>query len=144
MQIDLTPDPSLLAIMAIFLLNYLVVRQFFLKPVNHLLEERETEKRTAAELYEQSLARFDEATSNMEAQVHQAKREAAQVRDRFRSEAGAHRGTVIEQTQGQARQLVGEAEKTLSQDVVEARQKIKHDSEKLARLAAEKILGRPV
>lgn len=144
MQIDLTPDPSLLAIMAIFLLNYLVVRAFFLKPVNHLLEERETEKRTAAELYEQSLARFDEATSKMEAQVHQAKREAALVRDKFRGEAAAHRGTVVDRTQSEAKGLIAEAETKMSQQVQEAREKIKRESEKLARLAAEKILGRPV
>ena len=144
MQIDLTPDPSLLAIMVIFILNYLVVRAFFFKPVNHLLEEREAEKRTAAEVYEQSLARFEEATSKMETQLHQAKREASQVRDRFRSEAATHRSSVVERTQTDAKKLVTEAEQKLSQEVQAAREKVKRESEQLAKMAAEKILGRPV
>ena len=144
MQINLTPDPSLLAIMAIFILNYLVVRNFFLKPVDRLLEERETEKRTANEVYEQSLARFDEATSQMEAQVQSAKREGAQVRERFRGEATAYRSATVERTQSEAKGLVNEAEAKLSKEVQQAQETIKRESENLARLAAEKILGRPV
>jgi F0F1-type ATP synthase membrane subunit b/b' len=42
MQINLAPDLSLFAIMVIFILNYLIVRKFFLQPVNAILEERET------------------------------------------------------------------------------------------------------
>ena len=39
MQINLVPDPSLLAIVVIFFLNYLVVRRFFLKPINDIIGE---------------------------------------------------------------------------------------------------------
>jgi F0F1-type ATP synthase membrane subunit b/b' len=144
MQINLTPDPSLLAIMVIFILNYLIVRRFFLQPVNEVLEAREHEIRSADELYEQSMARFNEATAQMETQLHAAKREAGQVRDRFRTEAGAHRNAVVERTQGEAKQLVAEADQRLSKDVVDAREKITRESEALARMAAERILGRPV
>ena len=51
MQINLVPDPSLLAIVVIFFLNYLVVRRFFLKPINEIVEARETEQATAQRLY---------------------------------------------------------------------------------------------
>ena len=37
MQINLTPDLSLLAIMVIFIINYMVVRKFFLQPINEVL-----------------------------------------------------------------------------------------------------------
>lgn len=144
MQIHLAPDYSLLAILVIFLLNCLVVRKFFLRPINDVLEARETETRTAERLYEESLARFNEATAKMEVQLHTAKREAAQVRDRFRSEAGAHRQQVVERTAGEAKQMIGEAEEKLARDVREAREKISRESEALARLAAERILGRAV
>lgn len=142
MQINLTPDPSLLAIMVIFLLNYLVVRRFFLQPINQVLEERETETRTAEQLHEDALARFKEATGEMENRVRDAKREASLIRDRFRSEAGEHRNAVIEKTHGQAKQMVGEADAKLAADVAAAREKIVRESDALARLAAERILGR--
>src|SRR5256886_9322512 len=77
MQINLTPDYSLLAILVIFIVNYFVVKTFFLRPINNVLEQREHETRTASEIYEQSLARFSEATARMEEQLHVAKREAA-------------------------------------------------------------------
>ena len=144
MQINLTPDLSLLAIMVIFIINYLIVRRFFLQPINQILEDRETETRSAEKVYEDALARFAEATAQTEAQLHTAKREAAQVRDRFRTEAGAYRQQTLEKTNAESRQMLGEADERLSRDVVEAREQIVRESEALARLAAERILGRAV
>ena len=144
MQINLMPDYSLLAILAIFIVNYLVVRTFFLKPINSVLEERETEIRGAEKVYEEAMARFSEATSQMETQLHGAKREAAQLRDRFRAEAGAFRQQTVDRTSGEAKQIVADADAKLSQNVTEAREKIVRDSESLARLAAERLLGRAV
>jgi F-type H+-transporting ATPase subunit b len=144
MQINIAPDKSLLAIMVIFILNYLVVKRFFLRPIAEVIEQRETERKTAEKVHEEALARFNEATAQMETQLHLAKREASNVRDRYRSEAGAHRSKVLERTQGDAKKIVGEAEAKLSTDVTVAREKIARESEALARLAAERILGRAV
>jgi F-type H+-transporting ATPase subunit b len=144
MQINLTPDLSLLAIMVIFIINYMVVRKFFLQPINNVLEAREAETRTAERLYEDALARFSEATAQTEAQLHTAKREAAQLRDRFRGEASAYRQQVVDKTNVEARQIIGEADESLGRDVAIAREQIVRESESLARLAAERILGRAV
>jgi F0F1-type ATP synthase membrane subunit b/b' len=144
MQINLTPDYSLLAILVIFIINYLVVRAFFLKPINTVLEERETDTKSAEKLYEDALARFNDATSQMETQLHSAKREASQLRDKFRGEAAAQRQQMIDRTQGEAKQVVGEADAKLTSDVAAARETIVRDSDELARLAATRILGRAV
>lgn len=144
MQVELMPDYSLLAIMVIFILNYLVVRTFFLKPVNEVLEARETEIRSAEKVYEEAMSRFNDATTQMESQLHAAKREAAQLRERFRGEAGAHRQQVVERTNAEAKQIIGAADEKLAADVTAARSTIVRDSESLARLAAERILGRAV
>ena len=141
---SILPDLSLLAIMVIFIMNYLIVRRFFLQPISEILDARETETRSAEKVYEDALARFAEATAQTEAQLHAAKREAAQVRDRFRGEASAYRQQVIDKTNAESRQLIGEADERLSRDVVAAREKIVRESESLAHLAAERILGRPV
>ena len=141
---NLIPDLSLLAIMAIFILNYLVVRKFFLQPVNEILEARATEQRTAEQLYEGALARFDEAAAQMESQLHVAKREAAEVRDARRSEAAAFRQQLVERTGAEGKQIVAEADQRLSADVVAARAQISREADSLARMAAERILGRAV
>ena len=144
MQINLAPDPSLLAIMVIFILNYMVVRRFFLRPINEVLEARDAETRSAEKLYEEALARFDEATAKTEAQLHAAKRDAAQLRDRYRGEAAAYRQQVVDRTSAEAKQIVADADQRLAADVVAAREQIVRESDALARLAAERILGRAV
>lgn len=144
MQINLAPDLSLLAIMVIFIINYWVVRTFFLKPINEVLEARETETKSAEQLYEDALARFNEATARTEAQLHAAKREAAQVRDRFRGEAGAYRQQLVEKTNAEARGFLSDADQKLNADVEAARARIVTEADALARLAAERILGRAV
>ena len=144
MQINLMPDWSLLAIVAIFLANYMVVRKFFFEPINGLLVAREQETKSAEKLYEDSLARFNEATSRMEEQLFQAKREALNLRERFRGEAAQYRADVVNRTQAEAKKNVDEATARLQQDVKEAREKIVRGAESLARMAAERILGRAV
>lgn len=144
MQINLAPDPSLLAIMVIFILNYMVVRRFFLQPVNEVLDAREAETRSAEKLHDEALARLNEATAQTEAQLHAAKREAAQLRERLRAEAAAHRQQVVDKTTTEARAIVTDADAKLSQDVAAARATIDRDADELAKLAATRILGRAV
>lgn len=144
MQISLAPDLSLLVIMVIFWLNYVVVRKFFLQPINTVMEQREHETKSAEQIYEESLGRFNEATTKMEAELHTARREATQVREKFRAEAAERRNAMIEKTSAEAKATVGEAEQQLEKDVDVARNRIKTESESLARMAAERILGRPV
>jgi len=144
MQINLMPDVSLLAIVVIFILNYLVVRKFFLQPVNGVLEARAAEQRSAEEVYEGALSRFNDATSQMETQLHLAKREAAQVRDRHRGEAAAYRQQLVEKTSGEGKTLIAQADASLQRDVAQARETIVRDADALARTAAERILGRAV
>src|SRR5260370_20005109 len=98
MQISLFPDRSLFAVMVIFIINYFVVRKFFLRPINEVLEARELEVKTSDELYEAAMARFNEATSHVESKLHEAKREAAAVREKFRAEAGARRQSLVQRT----------------------------------------------
>jgi F-type H+-transporting ATPase subunit b len=144
LAINLAPDLSLVAIMVIFFLNYMVVRRFFLQPINEVLDARETEAKSAEKLYEDALARFSEATSQTEAQLQAAKREAAAVRERYRGEAAEYRQQVVDRTNTEARSAIAESEQKLNAEVVTARDRIVRESESLARLAAERILGRAV
>ena len=143
-MIKLVPDLSLLAVMAIFIATYFVVSRFLVRPVMAVIESREHETQGALEVYEAAMARFNEATAKMEERLHAAKREAGDLRERFRAEAAAHRNALLEKTNAEAETIVSEADTQLSRDVAAARETIVRDSESLARLAAERILGRPV
>lgn len=139
---NLTPDWSLLVILAIFIANYFVVRTFFLKPINRVLTERERDVLSAEAVFEESMARFHEATSEMEARLIEARRKGASIREARRAEAAAQRAELVGRTRSEAEAMTGKAEEELRSDVAVAREKIVRESEALARLAAEKILGR--
>jgi len=142
MQINLTPDPSLLVIMVIFMANYLVVRKFFFEPVNDMLVSRDREAREAQSLYEASLTSFQAATSEVETRLHEAKRKGAEVREALRAEAIKQRNQAVEQTRAEAGVLLNDAAGRLAADVAEAREKVVRDAATLAKMAADRIAGR--
>ena len=139
---NLTPDISVLWIIVIFLLNYMIVRRFLVKPVNDVISWRENEIAGAEKVYEESIAKFNAATSEMESRIHQAKREATQIREGQRGEANTYRAQLVERVRGEAEQISRAASEQLERDVAAARQQIVNESDALARLAAERILGR--
>ena len=128
--------------MAIFIAEYWIVRKWFLEPLNRVMTERESEVLTAEHRYEESLAKMKEAAEEMEAKVHAARKEGAQLREGLRAEAGQARAQIIEKTRGEAEEIVTGAGEELQSDVVTAKETIVNESEKLARQAAERILGR--
>lgn len=142
MQINLTPDLSLLAIAAIFLANYFIIKRFLIDPVNGVLLERETEIRGAEKVYEESLREFEAATAELETKLHLARREASEVREGYRGEAIEHRNQVVGRVRSEAEKMTAEAGDQLQLQTVAAREQIVRESESLARLAAERILGR--
>lgn len=142
MQINLTPDPSLLVIMVIFLANYLVVRKFFLEPVNDVLVSRDREAREAQSLYETALTSFQAATSEVETKLHEAKKKGAEVREALRAEAMRQRTQTVDHTRAEAEVLLKDAAGRLSTDVSEAREKVVRDASALASMAADRIAGR--
>jgi F-type H+-transporting ATPase subunit b len=141
---NLAPDGSLLIVMVIFIINYFVVRRFLVEPVTRVITERETDIRSADTLYEQALTKFNDATASIEERLLAARKEGAAVRDRLRNEAASHRVEVIEKTRAEAERLVAEADAALRGDVSTAREAILRESEDLARLAAERVLGRRI
>ncbi|MGA7614941.1 MAG: ATP synthase F0 subunit B [Thermoanaerobaculia bacterium] len=142
MQINLAPDLSLLAIVAIFLATYFVVRRFLIRPINDILIWRETEIRSAEKRYEEALSRFNDETRDMESRLHDAKREGSQLRDQRRNEAAGYKNELLQKTRSEAEAITMDAESKVEKDVATARDTILRDSEMLARLTAERILGR--
>jgi F-type H+-transporting ATPase subunit b len=141
-MIELKPDLSLLAIIAIFILNYLIVRKFLVEPVNGVLEWREGKVRDADQRYEEALTGFNAGTEEIEKRLMEAKREGVEIRERYRREAGLQKDELIQKTRDEADAMIREATASLDQEVARARDTIREESEQLARLAAEQILGR--
>ncbi len=135
-------DKSLIALMVIFFLEYLVVKHFFLQPLNKVMSEREKDVRDAAARHEDALARFNEAAREMEARLGQAKKQGSELRESLKAEAAKHRAEAVDGTRQEADRIVGNASAELGSAVTSARQKIDGEISALARLAVERIVGR--
>lgn len=135
-------DESLIVLMVIFFLEYLVVRNFFLQPLNKVMGERDKDVRDAATRHEDALAKFNEAAREMEAQLGQAKKQGAELREALKAEAAKHRAEVVDRTKKEADGIVGSASAELASAVTSARHKIDGEVSALARYAVERIVGR--
>ena len=135
-------DKSLIALMVIFFLEYLVVKHFFLQPLNKVMGEREKDVRDAATRHEDALARFNEAAREMEAQLGQAKKQGSELREAIKAEAAKQRAEAVEKTRQEADRIVGSASAELAASVTAARQTIEGEVTALARFAVERIVGR--
>jgi F0F1-type ATP synthase membrane subunit b/b' len=106
------------------------------------MTDREKDVRDAASRHEDALARFNEATREMEARIVQAKKQGSEFRETLKAEAAKQRAETVEKTRKDADAIVGSASAELASAVTAARQKIDGEVGALARLAVERIVGR--
>ncbi len=138
------PNLSLILIMACFWLVYLLVRTQFLKPVGALLDQRESQIRTARDTFAQAKEQLGEAIARCERDLAQAAGEGQKVRATLRSEGESVRRARLEaaRQQGQARLATLSGELTTVTD--EARAVLRARSAELARSLAERLLERRI
>jgi F-type H+-transporting ATPase subunit b len=134
----------LILIMACFWLVYLLVRTQFLKPVGALLDQRESQIRTARDTFAQAKEQLGEAIARCERDLAQAAGEGQKVRATLRSEGESVRRARLEaaRQQGQARLATLSGELTTVTD--EARAVLRARSAELARSLAERLLERRI
>lgn len=138
------PNLSLILIMACFWLVYLLVRTQFLKPVGALLDQRESQIRTARDTFAQAKEQLGEAIARCERDLAQAAGEGQKVRATLRAEGESVRRAHLEaaRQQGQARLATLSGELTTVTD--EARAVLRAKSAELARSLAERLLERRI
>lgn len=138
----ITPDYTLLVMIAIFLLTYAVVKRWLVDPINGVLEWRAAQVHEADSKYEDAMATLHESSSESEAKLQSARREAAEVRDRYRGEATREREEKMSAVRADAEKQIAQASEELDREVGQIRGAIETDAEKLAEEMAERVLGR--
>ena len=101
------PNLSLILIMACFWLVYLLVTTQFLKPVGSLLDQRESQIRTARETFAQAKEQLGEAIARCERDLAQAAGEGQKVRATLRAEGESVRRARLEAARQQGLLLGG-------------------------------------
>lgn len=88
------------------------------------------------------MATLHDSTKESEEKMQQVRREAAEIRDRYRSEATGVRDEKMTVARNDAGQMISEADEKLAAEVTTTRANLAGDAEALANEMAERILGR--
>ena len=138
------PNLSLILIMACFWLVYLLVRTQFLKPVGSLLDQRESQVRTARETFARAKEELGEAIGRCERELAQAAGEGQKVRAALRAEGETARRAQLEAARSQGQERLAALTGEMAKVTDEARAVLRAKSAELARSLAERLLERRI
>jgi F-type H+-transporting ATPase subunit b len=136
-----TPDLSLVYILVIFGLSYLVLKSLVFRPVVQILEEREKEVRTAADLHETALEHAKSAVANAEEKLSIERREISSGRNRLRNDGQAERQKKIEAARAEAEKALRLEREALERQIPSLRDSLKSQAEALAADVEARIMG---
>jgi F-type H+-transporting ATPase subunit b len=141
--LNLSPRPSLvLTNLVIVLLLIWPVNRLLIAPLVRVLQEREARTSGAgdqlAELREQGVRELEQ----LEARRNQARREAAERRLAILARGKAEEQRILGAAREEAAGALAQVRTSIAAELEEARAALRGDAQDLARLAAERILGR--
>lgn len=129
-------------IMGMVLVYALLLDAFLFRPVSRVLAARRRRGEESSSLADSSREELERKFAEYEEAVLEARRRGTRVKEEARSEVAVRRESIIEAVRGELRDEMGKAEAELAVDVSKARADIEASAPALARLAADRILGR--
>ena len=143
-MLKIPPDYTFLVQIAIFLVLWIVLKRLWFDPALRIIQERK--RRTEGAL--------DEARA-IQSEAEQLRAEHARALEEARAEAQREMHDILRRAEVEQKQLIGEAQQAadrtladaraqIASDVSSARQSLRDSAHEIARLVAEKVLGRPV
>ena len=136
------PDLSVVWVIALVLILSIVLDRLLLRPLTHVMREREGAIRSARELAESSRTRAQAATEEFDARTRAARNDVYKQMDEKRRAALERRATLVAATRGEIEQTVHDATDRLRAQTAAARQQIDRDADTLAATIVERVLGR--
>lgn len=136
------PDLSVVWVIAFVLILSIVLDRLLLRPLTHVMREREGAIRSARELAESSRNRAQAATEEFDAQTRAARNDVYKQMEDKRRAALERRANLVAATRREIEQTVHDAADRLNAQTVAARQQIDRDADTLAATIVERVLGR--
>jgi F0F1-type ATP synthase membrane subunit b/b' len=137
-------DASLLVIMGIFWITYLILRFYFFQPMFELLAAREGTIATARHTHEEALGETSDAIEAEEGRLAEVRAASAAQRERLRRKALEQRQEILAHAKTVAQEEIEEAQRQLEEQVARERVVLERRAHELARVMAERLLGRAV
>ncbi len=136
--------PTLLSVASAVLVLILVLNQFLFKPLRTIIDERERRTDEARAELDDARGVQEQRLDEIEQRLKEAQREAYDIREAAQRAGGARRDELMAEARRQAHQLVDEARQEIAADLETARHDLQAEAERLSRLIADRVVGRPL
>lgn len=136
------PDLSTVWIIVFVLVLSVILDRVLLKPVTHVMQQREGAIRSARELAESSRARAQAAGDEFESKTRAARAEVYRQMDEKRRAALDGRAEIVAATRAEVEKTATDAAERIRSQADAARAQIDRDADTLATTIVERVLGR--
>lgn len=143
-MLELPPKIGFYVWVVIFFAFTVVLKSLILEPTQKLLEERA--KRTTGALADAEKLRDEAADlqTEFDRKLAEARIAGSSAGDQVRREAEAQEHQILDQARNDSARLVDEVRDRIRAETDQARTTLRDDADTLAKLVAEKVLGRAV
>ena len=136
------PDLSVVWVIVFVLTLSVILDRLLLRPTTRVMQEREGAIRSARELAEASRARAQAAADEFEAKTRAARGDVYRQMDEKRRAALDRRASLVADTRREVEQSLHDAAQRLHKQAAAARAQLERDSDTLATIIVERVLGR--
>ncbi len=143
-MLEIPPTLAFWVWIPIFFAFTFVLKSLILEPTQKLLEERDRRTSGAQVEAEQMRDEAAEMQAEFERKLADARHAGNTAGDQVRREAEASEHEILEKARSEAAARVEEVRARIGRETDEARSSLRQDADTLARLVAEKVLGRTV
>ena len=143
-SIQLVPDGTIFLHIAIILVMVFLLNRILFRPVNRVLEERESHTRGRSLEARETVKRVEESLSQYERSLRAARAESYQLLERQQSEAAEERRSRIGQVRTEVEGAIDEQKRLIREQSEEARSSLEGEARRVAANISAQILGRPV
>lgn len=136
------PDLSVVWVIALVLLLSVLLDRLLLRPLTHVMRERELAIRSARDLAEASRAKAQSASDELDAKTRAARGEVYRQMEEKRRAALERRAAIVADTRREIELSMQGANERVRAQVDAARAQIDRDADNLAATIVERVLGR--
>jgi len=143
-MLELPPDITYYIEIVAFFVFALILRQIIFEPTLELLAKREQRTGGAQAEAESMRAEAAQLRERMEKALDQARQAGAEAGAQKKREAEELERRLTEEARAEAAAVLAEVRARVGREAEAARASLRSEADTIARLAAEKVLGRPV
>lgn len=138
------PDVTAIYVVLAFIASMAILKRFLFRPLLAILDEREREAQSADKIHAESLAELASTVARAEADLARARGEGLTIREKLRGEGRGQWERKLNEARQEAEVILNRATDEISGAASKAAADLPRSARDLARMLAEKILGRTI